>query len=704
MPPVKPRKKILSIDSETNGVDFRHGCKPFFVTTCNQDLEVTFFEEGWDVDPLTREVDPPLQDVRQIQRMIAEADLIVGHNIKFDVHALKTVGIERWPWEKTHDTLIAAHLLGSNRPKNLTDLSMDWLGIDILPQEKALEAAVKECRKVIQLARGRVKRFNEKQGRLPFEETESRGIEAFEEWRIAEDDDPSLPSGGSWRADYWLPRAMAKHQQLPQDDTYWTVLSDYSNFDPQVTLGLWRSFEEELNRLGLWDHYEEGRKVQQAVYEMEDRPVSICKSRTSALKTQYQNSSAKAHTACVDLADGSLAKLPVNGRSTALNDVVFGKFGLKSPKLTKKGAESMDKYVLDEWLATLDDTTPAWKFIDNLKRYRKRQTALGYTESYEKFWVSNEEHLDWAGLYMTLNQTGTDTLRFTMSNPNGQQISKQEIHEDGLEGHSARYMFGPAPGREWWSFDYENLELRIPAYVACEQAMIDLFERPDDPPYFGSYHLLIFDILHPEMFAKHGVKCKDIYSDSWYGWTKNGNFAVQYGAVAESGTADRAYHVEGAQRIIETKLTKIKALSQRMIAFADKTGYVETLPDKTTGNGRGYPLLCTRGFRGGVKPTVPLSYMIQGSAMGCTRRAMIRSREALREWSRKEKRPHWMALQVHDEIVFDFPLGGAKNLHKVHKIKELMEKSGDDIGIPLKVSVKYNPVSWDKGIKLSEVK
>lgn len=1033
MPPTKIRKRVLALDTETTGLDAKHGCAPFFVSTCLNGEPPVFWE--WHVDPLTREVEVPDGDPEEIQAFIDSADELVLHNAKFDVHALSTVIPNlRWPWLKTYDTIIAAHLLGSNLPKNLTDLAMDWLGVDISPQERALERAVKECRKVVQLARGRVKRFNEKAGKSLFEETEVRGIESFDEWRIGEDDDPMLPSGGGWGADYWLPRAMAKHQMLDEDEEYWHVLREYANLDSQVTIALWARMKEEILRHDLWEHFEEGRKVQRVVFEMEKRPVTINKARTAELKTQYQASSAKSHATCVALSEGTITKLPVNGRSNALNDVVFGKFGLKSSKLTKKGNESMDKYVLDEWIATLEEGSPAWEFITNLKKYRKRQTALSFIEAYEKFWISHEDYLDWANLYMSLNQTGTDTLRFTMSNPNGQQISKQEIYEDGQEGHSARYMFGPAPGREWWSIDYENIELRIPAYVAGEDLMVDLFERPDDPPYYGSYHLLIFDLLHPEKFAKHGVASKEVYSDTWYGWTKNGNFACvpmstealtrdgfkpyeelsvgddvlgydkgvlkwtpirkkflmsdaplmeiannhfkavttpdhmwvakkrtgrgrtrrhvdyfvqtrdvvkettiklsavvsdesrlnitneeaeiigfaysdgsitkskkghgpsrgangdkigfsvrlfqkkqdgidyiedllsrwggdyrkhirasgihvyvispamardmwnranlwessdfeqfvldlgtdqrkafldsiyvaegfidarkntrifaqnrgkfakgislavfmnggwpttqvckttydtphtqlnirdgkpyvtgqrlvktalegkhqvwcvqtdlnswvmrqgemisltgncQYGAVAESGTADRAYHVPGAQRIIESRLTKIKALSQKMIAYANKTGYVETLPDKTTGNKRGYPLLCSRTARGGVLPTVPLSYMIQGSAMGCTRRAMIRCWDQCKQWTTKEKKLYRIPLQVHDEILFDFPLGGAKNIPKILRMKELMEESGADIGIPLKASVKYNPVSWDKGIKLSEVK
>jgi DNA polymerase I-like protein with 3'-5' exonuclease and polymerase domains len=59
----------------------------------------------------------------------------------------------------------------------------------------------------------------------------------------------------------------------------------------------------------------------------------------------------------------------------------------------------------------------------------------------------------------------------------------------------------------------------------------------------------------------------------------------------------------------------------------------------------------------------------------------------------------WIALQVHDEIVFDFPYKANKgNLDEVNKLRVLMERSGKDIGIPLKVSVSYHPNNWMQSV------
>ncbi|MHC4278447.1 MAG: DNA polymerase, partial [Planctomycetota bacterium] len=113
-------------------------------------------------------------------------------------------------------------------------------------------------------------------------------------------------------------------------------------------------------------------------------------------------------------------------------------------------------------------------FVQGLRKFRKRQTGLSYLQSYKRFALLSQVAVanssNWFTLYPSLNPTGTDTLRWSSQSPNAQQISKQD-------DVNLRYCFGPAPGREWWSLDAKNLELRIPAYEAGEQEMIELFER-----------------------------------------------------------------------------------------------------------------------------------------------------------------------------------------------------------------------------------
>lgn len=385
-------------------------------------------------------------------------------------------------------------------------------------------------------------------------------------------------------------------------------------------------------------------------------------------------------------------------------------------------------------------------------------TMITYGAGYRRFWLPLEKWIPafpgaidpttgagWYVLHPSLNPTGTDTLRWSSSNPNEQNISKQGIDTicdmcsgsgeldgadcptcdgEGSVAMNMRYAFGPPPGYEWWSCDAKNIELRLPAYEADETEMIELFERPNDPPYFGSVHLLMFDTLHPDKFAKYGAKVKDIFDDTWYQWTKNGDFAVQYGSVEQSGTADRAYHVDGAFRKIKGRFGKIHGpggLNERCIKFAEQYGYVETMPDKTVNPNRGYPLLCTRSKWGSILPTVPLNYRVQGTAMWCMQKAMVRCHNFLEQWNNSEKLfqqfmervktqaerdgRYRLVMQIHDELVFEFPAGtGPKpqetNLPLIRELMRLMELSGDDIGIATPVSCKYHPKTWAEGTSI----
>jgi len=621
---------------------------------CDGDGNVSYWEAY--VDPLTREPQWDAASLVEIQGLIDEADELILQNTKFDFHALETIGIELPLFSKVKDTLIAGHLLCSNQPHDLTTMVMIYLRKNVQPLENLMEVAVKEAMKIVK--------------------------REFPEWRLAKKGLEEMPSAKSktWKYDAWLPRAVAKELGYPDDHDWWDITANYANCDSGSTFALYLRQKDLLISKGLWNIYLSRLSLLESMYKMECNGMAMSRSRTDELYARLVQESDQCASNCIDLADNEIEKLPVNGMSNDLRYVLFDKFGLKPIKKTKKGAPSGDKFVLDHWMATLPEQSRQWKFINNLRRYRRRKTAIGYIESYEKYWLPSDDY-DTLVVYPSYNPTGTDTLRFSSQNPNAQQVSKQE-------DTNTRYCFGPAEGREWWAIDFSNLELRIPAYESNEQEMVFLFEHPDDPPYYGSYHMLVFDTLHPEKFAKHGMDCKKEYADTWYQWTKNGNFAVQYGAVEKSGTADKAYHVPGAQKRIMSRFGNIKKLSRKWIDFANKYGYIETVPDKTVDPTKGYPLYCARTKWNKVLETVPLSYHVQGTAMWIASKAMIRCQAYLDKIQCDAK----IIAQVHDEILFDFPVDRGRLYIRI--LQEIMEKSGDDIGVPLGTTVSYHPNNW----------
>jgi DNA polymerase I-like protein with 3'-5' exonuclease and polymerase domains len=711
---------VYSLDTECTGLDLR------LVTMTDEENNQLWWE--WEVDPLTRQPEMPYEDLTEIQETIDKADLLVLQNAKFDYQALQMAfcGRLRWDWSKVRDTLRAGHLMRSNQPHDLTTMTMVYLGRNIQPWSARLVQMVKEARALAKLR--------------------------FPEWRLAKAGLPEMPSvkGKPHANDNWLPCAVAKELGYPGDHPWWTVCSDYGRTDADATIHLWQFQEPWLKKEGLWSIYLECLKAIPVAVRMQDKGITTNRGRWGELRDTFKAESEELGQKLTSLATkyNYELKLPKSGNNKSLRDFMLGtekcphctggyvyhtktsfesckhclasgKVGglaLRSPKSSKKtGAPSLDKEVLEQWEASLPEGD-SLEFVKGLLAKRKRDTAVGYLEGYEKFWLplvrkSGGAWRTWKVLHSSLNPTGTDTLRWSSQHPNQQNFSKQK-------GFNLRYCLGPAPGREWWSLDAKNIELRIPAYEAGEREMIDLFEREDEPPYYGSYHLLTFDVLHPEKFRKHGVKCKEVYESTWYQWVKNGNFAKQYGAQEATGTADKAYHVPGAQARLTRRFKQLEGLNQRMISQAEKLGYVETMPDKTVDPQRGYPLYCMRTRWGKIKPTIPLSYHVQGTAMWWMMKAMVRVQEYL---DRLEG--YHLVMQVHDELVFDFPRKVVKclscdedqehraccegckgvgykpgNYHIARHVAKLMEKGGDDVGVKTPVGITYHPDDWSEGV------
>ena len=698
---------MISLDTETTGIDFRHGARPFFVTACLEDGEQRWWE--WDVDPMTRAIIVPSEELEELRELIMQCDGIVMQNAKFDFTAfefcLALQGDEECDaaWSKTDDTLIAAHLLESNQPHDLTSLGVRYLGVNIQHLEVALRKACDEARRWARTNRP--------------------------EWRIAKAGLPEMPSAKEecWKFDTWLPRLVADERDDPPDHPWRTVLRDYANADSALTWHLWPVMKQCMESRSLMRIYQERMKVLPIAWRMERRGVTVSSTRLEELRTNYVEESSGAARLCVNIAAsfGHQLTMPKGASpNNSLRQFMFEVLKVEPMrgKKAKTDAPTLNRAAMGHYLGTLPPRSKAWTFVDSLLGKRSRDTAIAYMEGYRRFWKQTDDE-GFFVLYPSLNPTGTDTLRWSGSNPNQQNISKKE-------GFNLRHCFGPAPGREWWSLDARNIELRIPAYSANESEMIALFERPDDAPYFGSNHLLNFHTVYPEIWDevlkevgndKVGSVCKKRFASSWYQWCKNGGFAVLYGAMDRpdgNGTADIAFHRPGAHAKLKARFSRMEALNQRCIRQADRYGYVETMPDRNVDPERGYPLLCARTENDRVLPTVPLNYYSQGTAMWWMMKAMIRVDAQLVQWRREGFDAH-IVMQVHDELVLDFPLSrcdpredvsktrpdGMKlirksNLWRVKQIQKLMELGGDDIGLPTPTSCEWHPVNWSEGHSL----
>jgi DNA polymerase I-like protein with 3'-5' exonuclease and polymerase domains len=85
-------------------------------------------------------------------------------------------------------------------------------------------------------------------------------------------------------------------------------------------------------------------------------------------------------------------------------------------------------------------------------------------------------------------------------------------------------------------------------------------------------------------------------------------------------------------------------------------------------------------------------------------RAMQKCWLKLHEWL-QERFAAYLVMQIHDEMVFDFPRGKGPrpwetNLPRVRVLQRLMESCGEDFvpSIPTPVTVEYHAEDWSKGV------
>lgn len=740
---------MLAKDSESQGLDHQHSARPFFFSTCDEEGNQCWWEA--EVDPLTRCVKWDAQELRQYEEYCNKHERWIYQNAKFDIHMECAIGV-RHPhdvWSRIEDTVVAGHLLSSNTPHDLTAMAKQYLGVDIKPLEEALEQAVKDCRHIVQQARLRLRRLAEKQRKPPLitnrynprnppqsqliafsQEKEWLRVHApLAKWKICDEGMPGFPSAKGkdvWRGDYWLPKAMAKWFRKPADHPWHTVLQEYANADTEITMALWKVQEQRIRDRGLWAIYRKQMELTPILYDMERRGVTVCAETLDRMTIDYTSDSQRLETQCETIAsrytvtttDGSRTPyqltLPDNGVNESLR--VFLTDILKVPPIynpkAKTDAPTLNKDALEYYQNTLDQGSIEHLFVRSLLDKRQIDTALGFMDAYRKYGRTLAEIEGCLLLNPSYKQTGTATTRLSSYSPNAQQISKKSRF-------NLRRCFGPAEGREWWSLDAANIELRLPAYESGEQDLIDLFEKANEPPYYGSEHILNFSVVYPDIWdsvvrkvglanAAEYIKNDPEMKSTWYRRCKNGDFAIQFGAINRvngMGTADRAFGRPGSHNRLEQRFSKKQALNQKWIAYANQHGYVETMPDRTVDPDKGYPLLCTRTSVGNILPTVPLSYHVQGTAGVWMKHGMIRVQPQLDEWY-KASAGRWygrMVMTVHDELVFDLPRMAhpkrnpkASNLWRIRVIQKILEQGGQYLvpSVPTKVSVSYHQSNW----------
>ncbi len=333
-----------------------------------------------------------------------------------------------------------------------------------------------------------------------------------------------------------------------------------------------------------------------------------------------------------------------------LSDVLFKKLALDPPdpsRKTKSGHYSTSAEILE----LLRDKHEIVAKILDYREYAKLKST--YVEA-----LPQQINTKTGRVHSSFNQVGTVTGRIASQNPNLQNIpTRTDL------GQRVRQGFIAAPGWKLLSVDYSQVELRIVAHIAQDQAMIEAFKRGQD--IHATTAAAITGTPLAEVTPKQRRNAKAV------------NFGLIYGMSAFGLTRGTDLTLAEAENFIKAYFREfpgVKAWLDMTRVNAAKNGYVETL----LGRRRYFPNLAK-----GSNPQMrqreereAINAPIQGTAADIVKLAMIALPEALRKAGLNAR----MLLQVHDELIFEVPEDELERTVPV--VKSLME-SAMTLDVPL---------------------
>jgi DNA polymerase-1 len=345
-----------------------------------------------------------------------------------------------------------------------------------------------------------------------------------------------------------------------------------------------------------------------------------------------------------------------------LSDVLFNHLRLEPPdkgRKTTTGFYSTSADVLD----ALRGKHPVLDFILENRELAKLKST--YVDALPAAIDSNTGRV-----HTSYSQIGAVTGRLSSNNPNLQNIP---IRTE--TGRRVRNGFIADKGNVLLSVDYSQIELRIVAHMAQDEAMLKAFRAGED-------------IHATTAAAVHDIELEKVSKDMRR-HAKAINFGLIYGMSAFGLTRSTDLTLAEAEDFVKAYFTKfpgVKKYLDGMRRQAAEIGYVETL----LGRKRYFPAL-----QGKMNVQLKnreereaINAPIQGTAADIMKLAMLKIPAALQNAGLKGK----MLLQVHDELVLECPKSEVEKTAKV--VQETMENAYP-LSIPLETEARAG-VSWGK--------
>jgi DNA polymerase-1 len=433
--------------------------------------------------------------------------------------------------------------------------------------------------------------------------------------------------------------------EIPFSEVPLETATSYSGEDADYTLRLYGQLKADLDAHAMLELLEEiEMPLVPVLADMEKAGVRIDLDFFESLRERFTREIALIEQEIYKLAGGE-----VNLRSVPqMRELLFAKLELPVIRKTKTGP-STDESVLSE-LAARGHEIPRlileYRELDKLDgTYVSKLPALVHPET--------------GRIHTTFNQTVAATGRLSSSDPNLQNIPVRTAL-----GREIRKGFVPAAGHVFLSADYSQIELRVLAHLSRDPAFVEAFRANRD--------------IHRETAARiFGVE-PDAVSAGMRDQAKTINFATIYGQGAAALAGQLGISRSEADEFIASyfeRFAGVRLYLDEMKEQAREKGYVSTL----LGRRRYIPEIRSRnpGVRG-FGERLATNSPIQGTAADLIKIAMIRLHERLAASGTGAR----MILQVHDELLFEVPVGATDETLEI--VRENME-GAIVLDVPLKV-------------------
>ena len=462
-------------------------------------------------------------------------------------------------------------------------------------------------------------------------------------------------------------REAAKNHGVDPKAEMWRMparfVGEYAERDAEVTLKLWQRLNIELHNEELMDVFNLETKLFPCLIDMRFKGVRVDLEHAENLKKKLI---IRENKILSDIKGLLGFDIEINAaRSIAKG---FDKLKLPYDRTEKSNEPSFTKNFLQNHPHALP------KAIADAREINKARTT--FIDSITKHSHKGRIHADINQIRS--DQGGTVTGRFSMSNPNLQQIPARHPEI----GPMIRSIFIPEEKTVWGSFDYSQQEPRILVHYAKLQNLegvdeiVNAYNDGD-----ADFHQVVADMAGIER-----KQAKTINLGLMYGMGKN-KLMSELGLMKESAEKlIRQYHA---------KAPFVKQLMDNVTRKAEDRGKIRTLGGRAchfnlwtpTQFGVFTPLPLEQARKEYDEPLKraftykALNKLIQGSAADMTKKSMV----ALYE---NGIIPH---IQIHDEVDIS-----VESDAKAEQIIEIMESA-----VELKVP---NKVDYEQGANWGEIK